>query len=148
MGNIILGAFLTFKSAPLYSAYDVLGRMFGMDPITDEQLGGLTMWLPGCMMFALSAILILHRFGADEERVAERRRRTGTAEAHAAVQAENLPRANRALAVGLGTFALLVLVAALTSAVLYDHATATSARPLTRISAGISSTAHDRHESG
>ena len=43
MGNIILGAFLTFKTAPLYHAYDAMGRMFGLDAVTDEQVGGLTM---------------------------------------------------------------------------------------------------------
>lgn len=121
MGNIVLGAFLTFKTLPLYHAYDVMGRMFGLNALTDEQLGGLTMWIPGCMMFAVSAILILHRWGLDEERVAERRRKMGTAEAHAAVQAANLTRSNRALAAGLGSFVLLVLLIALTSAILYDH---------------------------
>jgi putative membrane protein len=121
MGNIILGAFLTFKTVPLYHAYDAMGRMFGLDAVTDEQVGGLTMWIPGCMMFAVSAILILHRWGVDEERAAERRRRMGTEEAHAATQAANLVRSNRALVVGLGSFAILVLFVALTSAILYDH---------------------------
>jgi putative membrane protein len=121
MGNILLGAFLTFKSVPLYHAYDVMGRMFGLDAATDEQIGGLTMWIPGCMMFAVSAILILHRWGIDEERAADRRRRVGTVEAHSAAQAANLRRSNRALAVGLGSFVILVLFVALTSAVLYDH---------------------------
>jgi putative membrane protein len=72
-------------------------------------------------MFALSAILILHRWGLDEERSVERRRRMGTLEAHSAKQAANLTRSNRALAIGLGSFAVLVLFVALTSAVLYDH---------------------------
>lgn len=121
MGNILLGAFLTFKTMPLYHAYDVMGRMFGLDAVTDEQIGGLTMWIPGCMMFAVSVILILHRWGVDEERSAERRRRMGTVEAHAATQAANLTRSNRAVAVGLGSFVVLVLFVALTSAVLYDH---------------------------
>jgi putative membrane protein len=121
MGNILLGAFLTFKTLPLYHAYDVMGRMFGLDAVTDEQIGGLTMWIPGCMMFAASVILILHRWGVDEERAAERRRRMGTVEAHAAMQAANLQRSNRALAVGLASFVILVLFVALTSAILYDH---------------------------
>jgi len=121
MGNIVLGAFLTFKSVPLYHAYDVTGRMFGLAAGTDEQIGGLTMWIPGCMMFAVSAILILHRWGLDEERAADRRRRMGTVEAHAAKQAANLTRTNRALAVGLGSFAFAVLFIVLTSAILYDH---------------------------
>jgi putative membrane protein len=121
MGNILLGAFLTFKGMPIYHAYDVMGRMFGLDAVTDEQIGGLTMWIPGCMMFAVSAILILHRWGVDEERSAERRRRMGTADAHAASRSANLARSNRALAVGLGSFVVLVLFVVLTSAVLYDH---------------------------
>ena len=121
MGNILLGAFLTFKTVPLYDAYDVMGRMFGLDAATDEQIGGLTMWIPGCMMFAVSVILILHRWGVDEERSDERRRRMGTDAAHAAAKAANLATSNRALAVGLGSFVVLVLFVALTSAVLYDH---------------------------
>ena len=121
MGNILLGAFLTFKTVPLYHAYDVMGRMFGLDAVTDEQIGGLTMWIPGTMMFAVSAILILHRWGVDEERAAARRRRMGTEEAHAAARAGSLMRSNRALAVGLGSFAVLVLGVALTTAILYDH---------------------------
>jgi putative membrane protein len=121
MGNIVLGAFLTFKSFPLYHAYDVMGRMFGLDPLTDEQLGGLTMWIPGCMMFALSIILILHRWGLDEERSADRRRRMGTAKAHAVNQIANRPRSNRVLAAGLSSFVVLVLFVAMTSAILYDH---------------------------
>ncbi|HET7315909.1 MAG TPA: cytochrome c oxidase assembly protein [Sphingomicrobium sp.] len=121
MGNILLGAFLTFKSVPIYHAYDIMGRMFGFDAATDEQIGGLTMWVPGCMMFAISAILILHRWGTDEQRADERRERLGTARAYAADRAANLKRHNRALALGLGSFSILVLVVALTSAVLYNY---------------------------
>ena len=129
MGNILLGAFLTFKTAPIYHAYDVMGRMFGLGAATDEQIGGLTMWIPGCMMFAVSAILILHRWGVDEERSAERRRRMRTEQAHAAAKAANLARSNRALAVGLGSFVFVVLLVALTSAVLYDHELGPSRNP-------------------
>lgn len=121
MGNILLGAFLTFKTLPLYHAYDIMGRMFGLNALTDEQIGGLTMWIPGCMMFAISAILILHRWGVDEERAAARRERLGTSRAYEAERAANLRKSNRALAVGLSSFAMLVLLVALTSAVLYDH---------------------------
>jgi putative membrane protein len=138
MGNILLGALLTFKAAPLYHAYDVMGRMFGLDAMTDEQLGGLTMWIPGCMMFAVSAILILHRWGLDEERAAERRRRMGTVQAHAAMQATNLARANRAVAVGLASFVVLVLFVALTSAILYDHEMGPAGRPMAAVAYGRS----------
>lgn len=140
MGNILLGAFLTFKTVPIYHAYDVMGRMFGLDGATDEQIGGLTMWIPGCMMFAVSVILILHRWGVDEERANERRLRMGTAEAHAAAQAANLSRTNRALAVGLGSFVLLVLFVALTSAILYDHELGPAGSPFESAPSGTVST--------
>ena len=121
MGNILLGAFLTFKGMPIYHASDVMGQKFELDAVTDEPIGGRTMCIPGCMIFAVAAILLLHRWGVDEERSAERRRRMGTADAHAASRSANLARSNRALAVALGSFVVLVLFVVLTSAVLYDH---------------------------
>jgi putative membrane protein len=121
MGNILLGAYLSFKSTPLYSAYGVMGRMFGLDAVSDERIGGLIMWIPGCMMFAAAILLILHRFGVEEERSAARRARLGTAAAHAEALAASRSSANRAVAIGLASFVLLVLAVALTTAVLYNH---------------------------
>ena len=97
IGNILMGAFLSFKTVPLYHAYDVMGRMFGLDAVSDEQIGGLTMWIPGCMMFAISAILLLHRHGAEEERNAARPEGLGTNELHYATLAARRPGANRAM---------------------------------------------------
>lgn len=121
MGNILLGGFLSFKTMPLYHAYDIMGRMFGLDAVTDERFGGLTMWIMGGMMFALSAILVLFRHGMEEERSAARRQRLGTAGIHAATLAAGRNRANRATAIGLATFVFAVLSIALTSAILYEH---------------------------
>lgn len=121
MGNILLGALLSFKTDPLYHAYDVMGRMFGLNPIADEQIGGLTMWIPGCMMFALSALVVLHRWGEEEDRADARRVRMGTAAAHAQARAEQAGRANRALAIGLGSFALVVALIAVTASVYYEN---------------------------
>ena len=63
----VLGAALTFASPGLYPAYlnpeDSLGFLpqiregWGLDPKTDQQLGGLLMWVPGCFIY-LSAILM------------------------------------------------------------------------------------------
>jgi putative membrane protein len=121
MGNILLGAFLSFKTVPLYSAYGVMGRMFGLDAVSDERIGGLIMWIPGCMMFAAAILLILHRFGVEEERSAARRERMGTAQTHAAVVAAGRGRANKTLGIALASFVLLVLAVALTTAILYDR---------------------------
>jgi putative membrane protein len=130
MGNILLGAFLSFKTHQLYYAYDVMGRFWGINPISDEQIGGLTMWIPGTMMFALSAIYVLFRWGNEEGRIDARRMRMGTSAIHAAEARANAPRNNRLLAVGLGSFAALVLAIAIAASALYEHELSTD--PLTR----------------
>jgi putative membrane protein len=74
----VLGAALTFARPGLYPAYlnpeDRLGLLpliregWGLDPKTDQQLGGLLMWVPGCFIY-LSAILItvFRWYGMKEE---------------------------------------------------------------------------------
>ncbi|HUI81830.1 MAG TPA: cytochrome c oxidase assembly protein [Bryobacteraceae bacterium] len=62
----LLGAVLTFMPSGAYPAYlnpdDRLGILrlvrvdWGLDPETDQQLGGLLMWVPGCLVY-LSGIL-------------------------------------------------------------------------------------------
>lgn len=49
----LLGAFLTFAPVGLYPTY--AGYM-GLDAKSDQQLGGLLMWVPGCFVY-LSGIL-------------------------------------------------------------------------------------------
>ncbi len=120
MGNILLGAFLSFKSGQLYHAYDAVGRLW-LSPASDEQIGGLTMWIPGTMMFAIAALVVLHRWAVDEGRSDARRWRIGTAQAHAAAGKLRAERSNRLLALGLGSFAALVLAIAVSVAVLYQH---------------------------
>ncbi len=115
LGNIILGAFLTFKTVPLYSAYLTLGHMWQVPMLTDEQTGGIIMWIPGTMMFAVSAIVIIHRWASEETRVFERRARTGREQV-----AMQRP-ANRALALGLAAFALLMLGLAFSVVAVIDH---------------------------
>jgi cytochrome c oxidase assembly factor CtaG len=62
----LLGAALTFSAPGAYPAYlhpeDRLGiltliRGWGLDPKSDQQLGGMLMWVPGCLVY-LSAILV------------------------------------------------------------------------------------------
>ncbi len=59
----LLGAFLTFGPIGLYPAY--IGYM-GLDAKSDQQLGGLLMWVPGCFVY-LSGILatVIRWYGAE-----------------------------------------------------------------------------------
>jgi putative membrane protein len=47
----ILGAILTFASSPLYASYERGPRLWGLDALTDQQLAGLLMWIPGSLVF-------------------------------------------------------------------------------------------------
>lgn len=115
LGNILLGAFLTLKTVPLYSAYLELGHMWSVSELTDEQTGGIIMWIPGTMMFALSAMWIIYSFGREETRITDRRQRTGRGLVAARRQG------NMALGIGLAIFAFLVMVLAVSVVSLIDH---------------------------
>ena len=108
-GNISLGATLSFKTQVLYTAYDHLGRMWDVAPIVDEQIGGLVMWIPGCMMFGLAAGIMLFRFGEEEKRTVERRQREDRMKVRDPVATS---ARNRRLALSLGGFAAMVLMLA------------------------------------
>lgn len=46
-----LGAIITVSDWVLYPYYATQPRVFGLDPISDQRLGGLIMWLPGGLVF-------------------------------------------------------------------------------------------------
>ncbi len=115
IGNIVLGAFLTLKSVPLYHAYLVLGHMWDVPMLTDEQTGGIIMWIPGTMMFAIAALFIIHGWSREEDRASGRRARSGQ---EALAQKRG---ANGTLAFGLLGFALLMLAIAFSVVALIDR---------------------------
>ena len=73
----LLGAALTFGPVGIYPAYlhprDSLGILpfvrdgWGLDPGSDQQLGGLLMWVPGCCVYLSGILWTLARwYGAPE----------------------------------------------------------------------------------
>lgn len=57
----MLGAILTFAPAPLYAVHAIAPLDWGLAPIEDQQLGGLIMWVPAGIPYALMAILLARR---------------------------------------------------------------------------------------
>ncbi len=56
-----LGALMAFAASPWYARYAALGLApFGLSPIEDQQLAGLLMWVPGGMVHAGAALVIVH----------------------------------------------------------------------------------------
>jgi len=61
-----LGALMAFATSPWYASYARLGMApFGLTPAEDQQLAGLLMWVPGGLVHAGVALLILHRLLRD-----------------------------------------------------------------------------------
>jgi cytochrome c oxidase assembly factor CtaG len=88
----LLGALLTFASAPLYSAHAVIPAAWTLTPLADQQLAGLIMWVPPAALYlGVAAYLVLGWLGAAEHggrsaearAVAAKAAATGTPPRHA-----------------------------------------------------------------
>jgi putative membrane protein len=72
--QILLGAYLTLHSTPLYDIYAVCGRAWDLSPMDDQQLGGLLTWIPAAMMSLVGILVVLYRILHDPQALAQRAR--------------------------------------------------------------------------
>ncbi len=72
MPIVLLGAGLTFAS-PLYAPYIAAPRVWGISAATDQQLGGLIMWIPGniIIIVIMSALFLRWMQKKDKEQAAQ-----------------------------------------------------------------------------
>ena len=70
-----LGAYFALKSSVLYTAYDIKGRLEGLEALQDEALGGLIMWVPGGVILAVPMLIVIRFWAAREDRLDALRRR-------------------------------------------------------------------------
>jgi len=57
----MLGAILTLTPDALYATHATAPMLWGMTPLADQQLGGLMMWVPAGLVFALWGGLLARR---------------------------------------------------------------------------------------
>jgi putative membrane protein len=58
-----LGALMALSSSAWYARYAAMGLTgIGLDPVTDQQLAGLLMWIPGGLVHGAAALVLLHRW--------------------------------------------------------------------------------------
>ncbi|MBI1361113.1 MAG: hypothetical protein GC155_12630 [Alphaproteobacteria bacterium] len=60
-----LGALITLTPQMLYAPHAVTPLAWGMTQASDQQLGGLIMWVPGCTIFLAFTLVALGRLIAD-----------------------------------------------------------------------------------
>lgn len=63
--SVFLAVLLTFSTSPWYEAYLGPTTAFGLDPLTDQQLAGVLMWVPAGLVHAGIGVTILVRWLAD-----------------------------------------------------------------------------------
>ncbi len=64
--NMALGVWLAFNSNVIYSYYEAVPRLWGIDAVTDQRIGGVIMWIPGSMMFMLAALILAAQYLGSE----------------------------------------------------------------------------------
>jgi putative membrane protein len=68
----LLGAMLTFAGVPLYPAYLEPALSRGIDPLQDQQIAGLVMWIPAGIVLTLLGIGLFSAWVGEAERRALR----------------------------------------------------------------------------
>lgn len=67
--QIVLGALITFATTDIFPYYTFCGRYFpNISAVTDQQIGGIVIWIPPAMMSVAAAIAVvgnMRRAGAD-----------------------------------------------------------------------------------
>jgi putative membrane protein len=66
--NTLLGAVITFSKTIIYSGYENAYQPFDMSVLTDQQIGGLVLWVPGDMMSIIVAGIVMVMWYEKEER--------------------------------------------------------------------------------
>lgn len=70
--NEILAVGIALSRQPLYPYYTTVPRLWGLSVLEDQMLGGAIMWIPGGMMYALTAVILIARLLGREEEEARR----------------------------------------------------------------------------
>lgn len=52
----MLGALLTFAPEPLYESHLMSAPAWGLTPLEDQQLAGLVMWVPACLVYLVAGV--------------------------------------------------------------------------------------------
>src|ERR1051325_12236185 len=58
-----LGALMSFSASPWYSDYAAMGMTgIGLDPVDDQRLAGLIMWIPGGLVHGGAALVLFYKW--------------------------------------------------------------------------------------
>jgi cytochrome c oxidase assembly factor CtaG len=64
----LLGALLTFARSVWYPVYNETTWSWGLSPLQDQQLGGLIMWVPACVVYIIAGLAFFAGWLRESER--------------------------------------------------------------------------------
>lgn len=64
--NMLVGVVLAFVPDVAYTYYLAVPRLFAIDVLTDQKIGGVIMWIPGSMMYIIAALILISRMLGNE----------------------------------------------------------------------------------
>lgn len=64
--SVLLGALLTFSDVLWYESYVESTQAMGLEPLTDQRLAGLLMWIPGGLVYTGAGLWLLTRWLKDD----------------------------------------------------------------------------------
>jgi len=60
----IVAIYIAMADHVLYPAYSIAPRMWGITPLSDQQIGGLIMWVPGGLLFYVVMTFVFFKWAA------------------------------------------------------------------------------------
>jgi cytochrome c oxidase assembly factor CtaG len=63
----VLGIFMALAPTSWYLDYTLRTPPFGLTPLADQQIAGLIMWVPACLLYPLVAVALVGRWLAAHE---------------------------------------------------------------------------------
>lgn len=67
IANVIPAVAISLSTEPIYTYYLDMPRVWGIDVLQDQIIGGIIMWIPGTMMYMLAIFVIVFRLLSKHE---------------------------------------------------------------------------------
>jgi putative membrane protein len=64
----VIGIFITLSDTVLYPTYAIAPRIWGIDPLLDQQIGGIIMWVPAGLVFWITLAAHFFRWYAESQK--------------------------------------------------------------------------------
>ena len=65
--SAVLAALVTLAGSSIYESYDGTNEVWGLDPLSDQRIGGVIMWVPGNFVYLFAMTALFFKWYESEE---------------------------------------------------------------------------------